>query len=200
MTRTALAAVVCTVLLSTAAQSAAAQEGTPAAAGTPEALARELAARPAVAQLAGTDTLTLKIPKDPEMFALPDGASPALLVRLPDRTTRYDVSVRSYMFKPVGLTLKVFVPTVAVLDDTFTLTRTMTEDDLYPRGETFSKGQSFEVVLAIEPSLRNERFLLLYTNGRKIGGYPFTAHVRTFKTPYQPKRTAEGTVEVRVLH
>lgn len=133
-------------------------------------------------------------------YPLPGGSSPALLFRLPGYSMPYTLTVTSL---PRGFgTWQLFVPAIVLLDSDFQPTREVPEADFIFKPQTFSKSQRLEGQLAVSESLRNARYLFMYTNAAQIGQMYGVHESRAYGELVAPTidvklmRSLHGSVEI----
>ncbi len=131
---------------------------------------------------------------------VPAGSSPALLFRLPGYAAPYTLTVTSL---PRGLgTWQLFVPAVVLLDSEFQPVRDVPEADFVFKKQTFSKSQRLEGEIAVDESLRNARYVFMYTNAALIGEMYGVHESKAYGTLVAPvidvklMRSLHGSVEI----
>ena len=133
-------------------------------------------------------------------YPLPAGSSPALLFRLPGYAAPYTLTVTSL---PRGFgTWQLFVPAVVLLDSEFQPIRDVPEADFVFKKQTFSKSQRLEGEIAVDESLRNARYVFMYTNAALIGEMYGVHESKAYGTLVAPvidvklMRSLHGSVEI----
>ena len=161
-------------------------------------LAEQEQARDLPANLKGRVKDSIK--EDAAAYSLPAGSSPALLFRLPGYSVPYTLTVTSL---PRGFgTWQLFVPAVVLLDSDFQPTREVPEADFIFKPQTFSKSQRLEGEIAVNESLRNARYLFMYTHAKLIGEMYGVHESRAYGEPVAPTidvklmRSLHGSVEI----
>ena len=113
---------------------------------------------------------------------MPEGASPVVLLQLPEYDGPYMMTVKSSL-TGAWRTRRIFVPSVLLFDADLRQTRVFQE-------ATFkAKGTQLETIIAIGESQKAERFLLLYTRGNALGKNAGRVSVTSV-----PGGTASGTI------
>lgn len=131
--------------------------------------ARALAKRGLVMEIPGTAEAEIEAPiaADQERFALPFGPSPAVLavlIRLPDYRAPFTLTISSYPSK--GFHKDVFVPIAVFLDEGFKTKHELAETAFQWKSMTFGR-QHFEATVSIEDAQRDDRYVLIFTDGSR---------------------------------
>jgi hypothetical protein len=164
----ASAALVWPLLLLVAAVPAGAQEPSPSPVAAEEALPL---AGAAAQPLAAKGETRVSVPKDAPRLEFDTGPSAYALFRLPDYTQPYTITVQSFC-QCMGLDKRLFIPLAAVLDEGFRVTRRTSEHDVARRYPKLSFGDAYprlEARLAFADEDRAERYLVVYTDGDRVG-------------------------------
>lgn len=127
-------------------------------------VARLLAERHAFIEIPRKGKVTRKIALKDETYAMPDGPSRVVLLKLPEYRQPYALTLKSFVVRRViSLTETIFVPTTVLMDADFVVTRTVSETELLP------KGLSVEATIPFTAPHTGERFVLVYTQARAVG-------------------------------
>ena len=165
---------------------------------TPTSIARLLAGRKAFAELTVKGKVKRDIKMEDQAYAMADGPSRVVLLKLPDYQEPYTLTIKSYQSKHAfSLTFGIFVPTIVVLDGDFAVTRTVPETELQWKGASMMKGARLVAKLPFTESQKGERFVLLYTRGRLVGRPTPKAELAP-NVPqdfFSAETTAEGDIE-----
>jgi hypothetical protein len=139
------------------------------------------------------------IKMDDQTYAMADGPSRVVFLKLPNSPEPYALTIKSYQFKHTfSTTCGIFVPTTVVLDGDFAMTRTVADTALQWASESMMKGARVQATLPFTESQTGERFVLLYTRGRFVGRLTPMANLGP-NVPqgfFNAKTTAEGQIEV----
>jgi hypothetical protein len=107
-------------------------------------------------------------------FEFHSGLSPFAAFELPKTSTPYRLRVKSFFDAGRGDETSVFYPVVALLDDTFIVTRMSGLDNLRlepslatPGGET-----GLALTVPVDPAMENARYLIVFTPAAVLGAAP----------------------------
>jgi hypothetical protein len=160
---------------------------------TPAMVAQLLVERGAVVELPVRGKVSRKIEMEDDTFAMHDGPSRVVLLRLPEYQAPYVLTVKSFLYKrAMSRTEKIFVPTTILLDGSYKITRTVSEAELESNRAGMVKGPSYQATIPITEAQRDERFVLIHTNGGAIGGPIRVVNQRLF---FRAQRSADGDIE-----
>jgi hypothetical protein len=126
--------------------------------------ARDLAKRGLVMDVTAEAEIEVEIAADQERFELPFGPSPAILIRLPAYKSPYTLMISSYPSN--GFHKNVFVPIAVFFDEDFKPKRELEEAAFKWKSMTFGR-QHFESTVSIDDAQRDERYVLIFTNGSR---------------------------------
>ena len=164
-----------------------------------DAVARALLDRRSVVDLTPAGVLKHKIEENAAAFALPGGGSPAVLFKLPEYKGAYELEITS-LCKCVGFSKRIFVPSGALLDAALRPTREIAEAEFVPLAAG-RKPYRVAVTITIDDTRQAERFLLLFTNGDRLGEAQGRVKTATsehalIKLPIRANRALTGTLEI----
>ena len=125
-------------------------------------VARYLVDHGGVIQVPVKGRVNHSIKKDAPTFALPQGATSAVLLRLPEYQSPYAMTITSYR-QGLGRTTEVFIPSGLFFDAAFQQLGEFGEERLA------GKAESLAVEIDFGDTSRNARYLLLYTRGALVG-------------------------------
>jgi len=115
-----------------------------------------------VLQVPGKGKVRQSIENTAPNFPMPEGASPVVLLQLPEYYGPYMMTVKSSL-TGAWRTKRIFVPSVLLFDADLRQTRVFQE-------ATFkAKGTQLETIIPIGEPQKAERFVLLYTRGNALG-------------------------------
>jgi hypothetical protein len=130
-------------------------------------IARSLVGRGAVVPVPGRGKVKYSIYKEvAPTFSFPDGSSTVVLLRLPNYTAPYRLTITSFR-QDVG-TPELFVPSGIYLDEQFQTMGGFTEDQLLPGKKRVI------VTLTFGEVERRLRYILMYTRGNLVGQHVAT--------------------------
>lgn len=121
--------------------------------------------------LAARGETRVNVAKDAPRLEFDTGASAFALLRLPDYEGPYTIAVQSFC-QCMGFGKRIFIPLAAVLDEGFRVTRRLGEQDVGRRYPRLSFGDAYprlEARLAVGDGDRVDRYLLIYTDGDRVG-------------------------------
>lgn len=126
------------------------------------------------AELPETGTLEFVIGTASPAFEFQSGRSHFAAFLLPASTQPYRVRVRSYIDGPQADTASVFYPVVALMDDSFIVTRVSGLDNLrLEQALTVPGGEpSLAVMVPLDPAQARERYLVVFTPATLLGQPP----------------------------
>jgi Maltose operon periplasmic protein precursor (MalM) len=165
---------------------------------TPTSIARLLAGRKAFVELTRKGKVKRDIKMDDQSYAMADGPSRVVLLKLPDYQEPYALTIKSYQFKRAfSTTFGVFVPTIVVLDADFAVTRTVPENALKWESMSMMKGARLEARLPFTELQNGERFVLLHTRGHFVGRPTLRPDLgpNVPEGAFSAKTTADGSIE-----
>jgi hypothetical protein len=164
---------------------------------TPESIARLLAGRNAFTEVPPKGKVKRDIKMADQTFAMADGPSRVVLFKLPELREAYVVTLKSFIYKRAfSQTQKIFVPTMAVLDADFVVTRTVLANEFQWKSETMMKGPRLQAVLT--DMQKGDRFVLVYTRASQVGVALSFAGGGPFERPsFHLETSADGNFEVQ---
>src|SRR5204862_2711671 len=137
---------------------------------TPTSIARFLAGQKAFAELTVKGKVKRDIKMADQTYAMAEGPSRVVLLKLPDYQKPYALTIKSFQYKHAfSFTYGIFVPTIVALDGDFAVTRTVPETALQWKSMSMMKGARLEARLPFAEPKKGERFVLLYTRGNRVG-------------------------------
>lgn len=165
--------------------------------------ARALAKRGLVMEITSTAEAEIEaaIAADQERFQLPFGPSPAVLIHLPDYSAPFTLTISSYPSK--GFHKDVFVPIAVFLDKDFKTKYELAETAFKWKSLTFGR-QHFEATVSIEGAQRDDRYVLIFTNGSRTreilssGAVTAVSPYATVSVPSSFARSFWGDVRLEV--
>ena len=93
------------------------------------------------------------IKMDDQTYAMADGPSRVVFLKLPNSPEPYALTIKSYQFKHTfSTTCGIFVPTTVVLDGDFAMTRTVADTALQWASESMMKGARVQATLPFTES------------------------------------------------
>ncbi len=123
------------------------------------------------------DSRLFRIDEHSPAFNFVTGKSFFRAFALPQSSTPYTVTVRSYLVGPTLIDGYIFAPRAILLDDSFTVTRTLGTDDFHHAKPGLfenmgNKGLSWRAMLEgstrIDQSARDERYLIILTTTKAL--------------------------------
>ena len=129
---------------------------------TPSEVARFLVDQGAVVQVPVKGKVNHSIKKEAPTFAMPQGATSTVLLRLPEYQSPYVMTITSYK-KGFGRTTEIFIPSGFYFDSAFQQLGEFGEERLAGKVESLAAEFDFD------DTSRNARYLLLYTRGDLVG-------------------------------
>jgi hypothetical protein len=165
---------------------------------TPESIVRLLAGRNAFTELPPKGKVKHAIKMADHPFAMADGLSRVVLFKLPELREAYALTLKSYIYQRRFSPQKIFVPTMAVLDADFVVTRTVLANEFQWKSETMMKGPRLQAVLPFTDVQKGDRFVLVYTRASQVGATLSFAGGGPFERPsFHLETSADGNLEVQ---
>ena len=152
------------------------------------------------ADLPATGTLDVVIGTLSPSFEFQSGRSHFAAFRLPDAAQPYRVRVRSLFDDPAADRASVFYPVIAMMDETFIVTRVSSLENLRLEQALATPGgePGLAVTVPFDPAQAPERYLVVFTPAVLLGAEPDERRdgdVLTIATRQWLERRGDGVVE-----